>query len=241
MRKARLARPLTVLTAGAIFAFMSPAWADTTININSGNVPTTAQAHSDHECSANLGGGPFAGQDVWVFNLPSQGGNAGVFVSVTAIFDTPDGVQTKTIPADGGGIVHSGHSKAWIAVDAGWTLTAASAVITGTADKFVLTHTCPATPGGTPSPSPSSPGSPNPTPTPSPSASADPSSPPTDPSSPPSSGGPSPSSSASQSPLPRTGAAITSMLAAGGIVTAAGGVLVWLMRRRRATLTHLED
>jgi LPXTG-motif cell wall-anchored protein len=63
-------------------------------------------------------------------------------VSVTATFGTNG---TLTIPADGGAIVTGkGTSKAWITTPAGWTLTAASATITGDADKFNLTHTCPA-------------------------------------------------------------------------------------------------
>lgn len=241
MPKLGFARLLAALTAVGIAAFASPAWANTPIDINPGNVPTTAAAFSpeDQECSANLGGGPYADKDVWVFNLPSQAGEAGVFVSVTATFNTPGGVQVKTIPTDGGAIVLLGTSKAWIALDAGWTLTGATAEITGTANFFVLTHTCPASSSTSPSPSPS----PSASPSTDPSASPDPSSPPASPSADPSSpaGSPSTSPSSSQPPLPRTGAAVLSMLVAGGAAITAGAALTWLMRRRRATLTNLDD
>ena len=126
----------------------SPGWAQATVDINSGNVPTTASGHADHEC--NLGGGPFTDRDVWVFILPGNHDEVGNFVSVTAQFDAN---ETLNIPADGGAIItDKGTSKAWIAAPAGWRLTDASAVITGTADKFNLTHTCPAGGGGPESP-----------------------------------------------------------------------------------------
>ena len=242
MRLAGLFRPLAALAATSALVLASPAWANSTISINPGNVPTTAAGFSSHECSSNLGGGPYADKDVWVFNLPSQGGASGSFVSVTATFSTPSGTQTKTIPTDGGQIVTQGISRAIIAVPAGWTLTGATAVITGTATQFVLTHTCPSS-GSTPSPSPSasSPGSvPSGSPSPSTSASASPTTSPTDPGT---SGSPSvdPTSPGTQPPLPRTGAAITTMLTAGVIVTAAGAAMLWLLRRRRAALTTLED
>ncbi|GHJ51167.1 hypothetical protein Nm8I071_04740 [Nonomuraea sp. TT08I-71] len=62
---------------------------------------------------------------------------------MTATFSTPSGEVKLTIPDDGGAIVNNlGTSKAWIRVPAGWTLTDATAVISGTASEFVLTHTC---------------------------------------------------------------------------------------------------
>jgi LPXTG-motif cell wall-anchored protein len=124
----------------------SPASADTKIPINPGNVPATASAYGTHDCDKNFGGGPYPDKDVWVFVLPGNGDKVGDFVSVTATFGANG---TVTIPADGGAIVtDKGTSKAWVTTPAGWTLTAASATITGSADKFNLTHTCPASGGG---------------------------------------------------------------------------------------------
>ncbi|MBV1855705.1 hypothetical protein [Catellatospora tritici] len=126
-----------------------------TVQINSGNVPTTAIAFKPegHDCDPNFGGGPLPGMDIWVFNLPGNHATSGDFTKLTLTYSVPnDGTAVVTIPDDGGAIVLSGTSKAWIAIPAGWTLTAASADITGDADFFVLTHTCPAA-GTTPSPS----------------------------------------------------------------------------------------
>ncbi|MEV0157607.1 LPXTG cell wall anchor domain-containing protein [Micromonospora sp. NPDC050686] len=121
----------------------APALAAETISINPGNVPTTA-AEATQNCDPNLGGGPFANEDVWVFNLPGNPETSGTFVSVTATFSTPGGTVTRTIPtAPNSAIVNNmGTSKAWIRLPAGWTLTGATAVISGTADFFVLSHTC---------------------------------------------------------------------------------------------------
>lgn len=192
----------------------SPALADTTIPINPGNVPTTAD---DYEQGCDFGGGPFADKDVWVFVLP---GNSGDFVSVTATFSTSDGTVTRTIPTDGGAIVDDkGTSKAWIATSAGWTLTGATAVITGTSpqNQFNLTHTCAATGKGTPTPSTS----------PSPSASV----------SPDTSGSASPSGTpgtggGGSGDLPITGAGVAGIALFGGALIA-GGVALLVLRRRR--------
>jgi hypothetical protein len=146
---------LAVLAAAGLLALgpSSAAWA-ATVFINPGNVPTTAEEHEDHAC--DFGGGPFPDMDVWVFVLPK---NKGDFESVTLAFGANG---TKTIPTDGGEIVtDNGTSKAWITTPAGWTLTGGSAEISGTADSFNLTHTCPAssTPKPTtPAPKPTSPG-----------------------------------------------------------------------------------
>ena len=120
--------------------------------MNSGNVPTTASAYGTHDCDENFGGGPYPGSDIWVFVLPGNQGKVGDFVSVTAVFGANG---TRTIPADGGAVVTGkGASKAWITTPAGVDAHGASAVITGTADKFNLTHTCPAAGGRTTSPTP---------------------------------------------------------------------------------------
>jgi hypothetical protein len=142
---------LTVMAGVAAvvgLAAASPAWADTTVAVNPGNVPTTASAYGTPDCDENFGGGPYAKSDVWVFVLPGNQNKVGEFVSITATFGAHG---TLKIPADGGAVVtDKGASKAWITTPAGWTLTDASAVITGTADKFNLTHTCPATGSGRP-------------------------------------------------------------------------------------------
>lgn len=135
------------LLAGAFLLVSgSPAFAVSTISINPGNVPTTAAGFDSHECDANLGGGPFAGQDVWVFNLPGSNPPTDAFVSVSATFSTPGGNVTKVIPTDPNSAIVSdqGTSKAWIRTPAGWTLIGATAVVTGDERFFVLTHTCPA-------------------------------------------------------------------------------------------------
>lgn len=214
-----LARLATV--AGAALAVglsaASPALADTTIPINPGNVPTTA---ADYEQGCDFGGGPYADKDVWVFVLP---GNSGDFVSVTATFSTSGGIVTRTIPTDGGAIVDDkGTSKAWIATAAGWTLTGATAVITGTApqDRFNLTHTCAATGKGTPTPNPGGSGSPSPSGSVSPDTSGS-----ATPSGTPGAGG-------GSGDLPITGTGVAGIAVFGGALVA-GGVALLVLRRRR--------
>lgn len=146
--------------------------ATTTIDINPGNVPTTA-ANFTQNCDPNLGGGPYEGQDVWVFNLPSVQRD---FVSVTATFSIPgNGTTTVTIPdAEDSAIVRIGTSKAWVILPESWTLVSATAVVTGEPDpdlQFVLSHTCAASPSPTASPTGSPTASPTVSPTGSPTAS----------------------------------------------------------------------
>lgn len=222
MRSSWLPRLVAAAAAAGVVAFAAPAWAADSISINSGNVPTTAAGFAGHECSANQGGGPYAGQDVWVFNLPGSSGAGENFTSVTGTWTTPDGPVTKTIPTDGGAIVHIGTSKAYLSTPAGWTLTGATATVTGNFTFFVLTHTCPAS-TGTPSPSTSTSSSP------SASTSATPS-PETSVSSTP--GG---TPSVSPSPtggLPVTGTAIGAVVATGAALLVLGGGLVFAYRRR---------
>ncbi|WIN00151.1 LPXTG cell wall anchor domain-containing protein [Actinoplanes oblitus] len=153
MRTLPVLRVTAAAAAGVAVSFgVAPAANATggTIPINGGNVPATA-ANYEHECSAQLGGGPYPGKDVWVFNLPGKAATTGSFTSIRAMFDTNgDGKSDSTVvidagAADGDDIVTVGHSKAYVITDAGWTLIDANATITGKADKFVLTHTCAAT------------------------------------------------------------------------------------------------
>jgi hypothetical protein len=205
-----------LVAAAAVIALAmgSPAWADTTIKINPGNVPTTAADFPTHSC--DQGGGPFAGQDVWVFVLPGMHDTSGDFVSVTADFGA-NGTVTINAATDTGNFDNGGPeaAKAWIVTDAGWTLSGATAVITGTAAFFNLTHTCVATstPSPTPSETPSSPGSPSP-------------------SSPPSSGSSSPSGSPSSSVSASTSTSgSVGTTPSGGVPTGggnqAGSGLIW--------------
>jgi LPXTG-motif cell wall-anchored protein len=239
MRQRWLSR-LALISAAvgvAALATAAPAWADITININPGNVPTTAAGFGDNNnCDPDLGGGPFPDKDVWVFNLPVQTRD---FVSVTAEFST-DGDNTTveqalTIPTDGGAIVRKGTSKAWIATPAGWTLVGATAVVTGDAPSgdtkvfFVLTHTCAATstPSGSPTPSESPSGTPSETPSESGSASLPP---PSGTSSAPGGGG---------GGLPVTGTALGGLVVLGVGLVAAGVALLSVRRRREIDLTDL--
>ena len=160
-RKPSLLARLAVIgsVAAVALAIGSPAWADnSTININSGNVPTTAADYNkaEQKCSANQGGGPSAGSDVWVFVLPGEHATSGDFVSVTADFGA-NGTKTITSAADPDNFSNGGPdtAKAWIVAPAGWTLVGATAEITGTAESFNLTHTCPASGTATPTPTPS--------------------------------------------------------------------------------------
>jgi LPXTG-motif cell wall-anchored protein len=228
-------------TAALALALATPAWA-AQVTLNNGGV--TAVEHDDHSC-AQVAGGGIAGWDGWVFVLP---GNAGSFVSLTLLFEKPDGTEvTVKIPdpndgnpddIDSGG--NNGTAKATVQTPAGWTLLSGTAEITGTAanGKFNLTHTCPST-GSTPSPSTS----PSPSKSPSPSASVSPSL-----SSPSASGsgsiGGSPEGSTgtgtgtSSAPggggggLPTTGTKI-GLFVAFGIALVAGGVALLVWRRRR--------
>lgn len=242
MRASLLLRTgLVGLVAAAAMA--TTGWADTAISINPGNVPTTASGFANHNCDPNQGGGPFAGQDVWVFVLPGEHDTNGDFVSVTADFGA-NGTVTITSAGNPGDFDNGGPeaAKAWITTPAGWTLVGATATITGSADFFNLTHTCPAS--SSPSPSPSNPTPSSPVP-----SSPVPSSP--VPSSPTPSSSISASTSTATSPAASgsTGAIPSGGVAAGGgggkpsgslvwglvalILAAGGGVALVLVRRRR--------
>ncbi|MFE0589532.1 hypothetical protein [Micromonospora echinospora] len=207
------------ITAGLLLATGAPAAAQTTIDINPGSTNKTA-TQVTQMCVPGLGGGPYEDQDVWVFNLPGDPQITGVFESVTATFDTPNGPLTVTIPDDGGAIVNTmGTSKAWIRLPAGYTLLDATAVISGSADFFVLTHTCAAV-----QPTPTPTGQPTPTPT------ATPTQPPTPTSTP--SGQPTPT----KTHLPVTGessiSTLVPLLTLGMASIVTGAALLCLRRRR---------
>ena len=143
----------------------APAWADSTIHLDPGDTGKTAAAFPVHRCDPNLGGGPFAGEDVWVFALRDPRVQ-GEFRSVTIEFATEGGPQTETIttaPATDRAIVGD---RAWIRTSAGqsasgelvnpFSIVNATAVVTGGVDGgFDLAQTCPATGGALPVTGPS--------------------------------------------------------------------------------------
>ncbi|GAB3233229.1 hypothetical protein GCM10027447_29450 [Glycomyces halotolerans] len=137
LRRISLPLGVAVLVAVPVVAYAD----DTTIDINPGNVPTTAAGFEDRDC-AQVPDDIGANEDGWVFVLP---GNNGVFVSVTATFTDLDGDTRTATTGDSGGIDGGkGTSKAFIITPAGWTLTGATAEVDGTnRDKFNLTHACP--------------------------------------------------------------------------------------------------
>lgn len=160
------ARVLAAAAAGFVIALPAAAWADTNATITSGDVPATAE-EATRMCAPSLGGGPFPGQDVWVFALPQI---ARDFVSITASFSTDADLAidaTRSAPADGGIADESGTSRGWILAPAGWTLITATAVVTsvghdsGGGVSFNLIHACPAA-GQTSGPSPSRTAGPSP-------------------------------------------------------------------------------
>lgn len=219
MRVARLLATAAVATVAGL-AFASPALADTTVPINKDHVPTTAEEFDTHQCTGPLDD-LADNKDGWHFVTTGQSS----FTSLTLTFDTPapddvvvtltGGTQAspQTGPGWAGWLDNAGSAEkhAYVITNAGWTLKAGSADVTGADDKFFnLSHTCPGTPD-TSSPSPST--------SPSPSPSTD--------------GTPSPDvSPGDPGNLPRTGTA-TGVVVVGGIVLVAGGVALLAIRRRR--------
>ncbi|SDE40716.1 hypothetical protein [Glycomyces harbinensis] len=195
-------------------AFASPAQAETVIiQINPGNVPTTAADFEDNSCD-NLPGDLAGDLDGWVFVLPAAAGAEGNFISVTATFADEGGSEQTRTTGDHGGIVEgSGDNKAYIITPAGWTLLDADAQVTDPDEgaQFNLTHACPGTPGE----NPSSPGEEPTTPGEESSAPGEESTTP---------GG---------STLPTTGTPLTVALVSAAALAAAGAVLFAVQRRRR--------
>ncbi|MGY0232064.1 hypothetical protein [Longispora urticae] len=227
---------LLTLGVAVVVGLAAPAHADTTIPIHASQVPTTAAGFATHSCD-NIPGGASGTLDGWVFVLP---GNDGAFTSVTALFTRPDATTTAiTVGADH--ILSNGASKAWIQTGPGWTLTAATATITGSAPQgyFNLTHACPTTGGSTPTPTPSATRTATPTPTATrtagPSASPSATATPTGGTSTPT---PTPtvvSSGGGGGDLPVTGFAVTGLIALGGAAVATGIALRTMRQRRRFT------
>ncbi|MEV4202674.1 LPXTG cell wall anchor domain-containing protein [Micromonospora globbae] len=261
---------LTAAAATACLALATPAWATpSTTPLNPAHRGSTAAGFGTQECGDERFATRADNQDGWHFVLPG-GKEAGSFESLTLTFDngTTD-VEVKIPDASDpypdafystGGknprVIH-----AYLFTPAGWTLVDGSAVISGTAAKFNLSHTCPGTAvGESPSPSPSTPGGESPTPTPSTPGGESPTPTPSTPGgesptpTPSTPGGESPTPadsgtpSASASPgtgvggsddegsLPLTGVAATS-IALTGVVLIGGGVALMTLRRRRDKVT----
>lgn len=113
------------------------------IEINPGNVPTTAAGFENQSCE-NL---PDLGEneDGWVFVLPSSAGAEGNFISLTATFeDSEGGTHERSATVING----SGDNKAYIVTPAGWTLISAVATVEEPDEDafFNLTHACPGVP-----------------------------------------------------------------------------------------------
>jgi len=221
-----------------LFALLpaTEAWANTNATINPVNVPKSA-ADFTNMCDANAGGGPFSGQDVWVFVLPDASRD---FVSIKANFDTNgDGIPnaSRTAPAAGGISTGPGTSKGWVLTPAGWVLINATAVVTGAAAEggvsFNLAHTCPAS--GRPGPSSSasiSPTAPSRSPSASPSVSQSVAPPPT--TQPPGgSTGPKPSGGSKTGGGGSFSTASSLLLGGGSLLAAVAGAGLLIRARRR--------
>jgi LPXTG-motif cell wall-anchored protein len=231
MRRIRFFPLIAAATITAVIGAASPASASTIISVNNSGMNTTAADFPTHKCLENQGGGPFAGQDVWVFVLPGNHDQSGDFISLTAHFSGHPDV-TITALGNPGSFSNGGPdtSKAWIVTPAGWTITGAEAEVSGTlnpdTDFFTLSHTCPSSGEPSESPSPQPSGSPKPSGSPTPGASGS-----TDPG----------SNAPSNPPLPRTGTAIMSIVFSGLVAIAGGAALLLVVRRRRDALTNASD
>lgn len=143
---------VAVVAAIISLGFTGPASAAATVTIDPADTGTTAAGFATQKCDAALGGGPFAGDDVWVFALrtPEQG----TFASLTLTFATEGGPVTETITTGDAGDRAIVGDKAWIRTSAGATatgelvnpfnLTDATGEVTGTNGTFDLAQTCPA-------------------------------------------------------------------------------------------------
>lgn len=241
---------IAVVALTVALATMTVAAADDNpaIDINGGNVPTTAETFGDHSCD-QVPNSIKENEDGWVFVLPN---NKWRFASVTAVFtDLEGGTQTmngtQTKPPNG-----MATSKFYIVTPAGWTLVSATAEVEPKSDerpgpkptKFNLTHTCPGTPEepepepSTMSPTPSSESPSSQTPTGESPSSQTPTG------QTPSSPGESPTASATASDdasapggpgaMPITGRSLLLPLALGLVLLAVGGAVMIAARRRRA-------
>ncbi|SCG71846.1 LPXTG cell wall anchor domain-containing protein [Micromonospora coxensis] len=234
--------------ATALLAFAAPAWASSTIPLHTAHKGSTAAGFPTQDCEdERFEDNDLAeNQDGWHFVLPG-GKESGSFETLSLTFtDGTTEVEIKVPDASDaypdyfystGGknprVIH-----AYVFTPAGWTLVDGSAVISGEAAKFNLSHTCPGTPSSqSPSPTPST------TASPSPSTSTSPT--PGESNTPSESGTPTGSTSPSEGTggsgggdgeLPLTGVATTG-IAVTGLVLIGGGVALTALRRRRDRIT----
>ncbi len=171
MRGRSLRAILTAAALGGGLGVAAPtvASAEMYVNVLPLRVPTTAVEVGSQKCAADLGGGPYADRDVWVFELPGERARTGDFGSLTGTFTTPEqGQVTRKAPSADGGILAD---RAWLAVERGSRLTSGVAGITGVARELSIAQTCPAAPviesaaRKAPTPTPSATPTPTPTPT----------------------------------------------------------------------------
>lgn len=223
-RLGALAAAGAVGTAAALAFATSAQAAAQTIEINDGNVPTTAGGYEDQSCD-QVPGGPLDGQDGWVFVLPASAGAEGNFISVTATFTDGDGAEQilTTDGVDGDVVDGQGDNKAYIITPAGWELIHAEAEVEDPNEGafFNLTHACP---GEEPDDQTTPPGDETTTPV------EETTSPGGDETSP----GETSTSPAGGDTLPTTGAPLTIALVTAAALAAAGAAVFVLMHRRRA-------
>jgi hypothetical protein len=70
-------------------------WRSRFLDINPGNVPTTAEGFGGDPRDPNRGGGPLPNEDAWALARPGDGNITGDFASVTADISA-DGTETST-------------------------------------------------------------------------------------------------------------------------------------------------
>lgn len=240
-QRRHVARAVVSATAATTFlALATPAWANSTADLRQSNVQ--AGEFQNQECDDPRFAGLGDDQDGWHFVLPGNKDESGDFVSLTLVFT--DGVQTVQVEIPDAedaypdafystGGKNSQVKHAYLFTPAGWTLVTGTATITGEAEKFNLSHTCPGEPT-TPTTPPATPTTPPATVTPTPGGSVDPSSPaPSDPASPSTSVTP---GGGGGGDLPLTGAAATT-IALLGVGLIGGGATLVALRRRRDNVT----
>jgi LPXTG-motif cell wall-anchored protein len=234
-RSGRRSALISTLAGVSCLALATPAWADSTVQLHQSQV--TAGAFQQ-ECNDEKFATKPTDHDGWHFVLPGGGGD---FVHLSLHFTDRNGDDvTVTVPQAGDPYpdffsTASGQVKhAYLFTPAGWTLQTGSATITGTGNKFVLSHTCagttqPSTPPDTPEDpdATQSPGAPQPpgasvSPVPSVSPGA------------PGDGGGNPGEGGG---LPITGAAAGTIALVGLALVGGGAALMFIRRRRNITFS----